>query len=177
MSTDMLPIFLERIFYPNQVVRALPNYDKNGDKFSNSTSLSRSIDVIKSEENKFALKLDIQLDLEKSLNPAYEIQLTAVGVFKVNDQSLSDTEMKRFVFDSGTTVLIGALRERIAMLTHSGPWGVFNINIIQIPPISLEEVLRVSPPQTEETGEKTINTTKKVAVKKKATRKRKAVRK
>ena len=171
MSIDKLPVTLERIFYPVQVVRALPNHDKDGDKHSNATSLNRSIDAVLTEKGKFALQLDIQIDLEKSVNPPYEIQLTAIGVFRVSDLSLGDIEMKQLVFDAGTTVLIGALRERIAMLTHSAPWGVFNINLIQVPHISTKEVQHVSPSSAGSTDARSKRPKKKATVKKKSAQK------
>jgi len=140
MSIDNLPVILEKYFYPNQVVRAIPTHDKDGDKQNNSTHINRSIEVVDSENGKFALQLDIDLDVDKSINPPYEFQLTIVGIFRVTNLSVNQVEMRKQVFDIGTELLVGALRERVSMLTQSAPWGVFNLNVINISPISKKEV-------------------------------------
>ncbi len=136
MSIDNINISLERYFYPAQIVRARPEYDKNGDKNNNATHINRSIECLPGEGNRFALQIDIENDLENSVNPPYEFQLTVVGLFNIIDGSFSDEEKKQQVLNTGTELLIGALRERIAMLTHSAPWGVFNINVLDIPKVT-----------------------------------------
>jgi len=171
MPIDSLPVILEKYFYPNQEIRALLNYDKNGDKQNNSTHISRTADAVGSEKGKYALQLDLTLDIDKSVNPPYEVHLTIVGIFRVKNTALDELEMRKQVFDSGTDLLIGALRERLVMLTHSGPWGAFYLNFIDVQPITNKEIDLIVPAKSGKAA------TVKQATRKKASKKKSSIKK
>lgn len=132
MSVEKLPVILERYFFPTQVVKSYPNHDENGSKNKNNISFSQSINKIDSREDFYAIQVDLSLDKENSENPPYDFQLSIVGYFFVNNPELSEEKKEQSALSIGTQILIGSLRERLAILTQSAPWGVFYLNVVTL---------------------------------------------
>jgi preprotein translocase subunit SecB len=133
MPESNMPVLLKKFFYPIQVVKALSNHDKSGPNDKTQTIFKRDIKKIPEEDGTYAVEIELSVDLEESINPPYDFNINCVGVFSVNQGNFNDKEIESLAYITGTQILIGAVRERLAMLTHSSPWGTFNVNVMAIP--------------------------------------------
>ena len=133
MSIGSLQVVLDKYFYPKQSVVSLLKFDKDGSKDQSKILLKRTVTPIPNRSDMYALEIEIKLDTENSINPPYDFEIVVVGYFIVADKELDSSAGENLTLNWGSQLLIGAIRERLSMLTQSAPWGVFNINFIPIP--------------------------------------------
>jgi preprotein translocase subunit SecB len=173
------PVILRKYIFPVQIVTASPEYDIGKKHDGSSTKLNRIFNAIKNEEGTYSLQIDLSLDKDKSVNPPYDFNFSVLGVFEISDKNLAEEQMKDLVLAYGSQILIGVLRERLALLTSTAPWGVFYLNFVAIPefkyPTSGEvpvENLASMEQATKKRVQKKVARKKKVATPKKSVKKK-----
>lgn len=121
---DTSTLRLERYFFTDSTVRANPEHDPSGDRNGSKILPSFSSLPIADRPGAYIAELTIKLDEETSLNPPYffSVSAFAVVVAPVNTEPGAAAVA---VHGTCFNVLVGAIREHLAMITSRGPWGCF----------------------------------------------------
>lgn len=127
MLTKKMPQLI-RYFYPCQVVNADPTHVAS-DTSSPIVNIDISHESTKDNPNQFALDITLSLNKEKSENSAYDFKLQIFGLFLISDDERSNFKNCTLI---GAELLIGCLRERLSILTQSGPWPQIMLSIQSI---------------------------------------------
>ena len=120
------PMQLESYFYIDTYISPNPSFD-NDKKADCKNKISV---LIKRERNRIYCAVNLELDTTVSKNYTYNYKIQNFGQFLVNEQ-LPEKTAKQLIKETGVPILIGAIRERLVLLTSNGPF----------PPIFLEPVL------------------------------------
>jgi preprotein translocase subunit SecB len=125
------PPQLDRYFFPYQEVRANPEHDAN-ENWS-GTKVKANVNCFPVDEgvNTFAVELVVSSDDESSENPPYFFNIQVFG-YLVVESEIELATAQRIAEATGTTVLVGAIREHLASLTARGPWGTFLLPVLSL---------------------------------------------
>lgn len=127
------PIRLENSFFPVQEVRAIPEHNIEETRAGSEILITHHVEELSDRNNAFGVFVTLRLDEEKSKNPPYFFELSAYGIFTIDEESEIPTEASRGMLEfSAIQILIGAIRERLASLTSRAPWGTFTLGIVPI---------------------------------------------
>ena len=131
MSEHSFPLLLNNYFFTHQEAIANPEH-KQGEKHESKMHFDINAVVSTIEEgNTYTLEVTTVINAEKSVNPSYFIKISVFGIIDVT-QDLVSEEIETLLNTSGSQILIGAIRERIADLTSRGPWPTSFIDFVKI---------------------------------------------
>jgi len=122
-------VSLERYFYPQQIVKANPNF-KEDEESKTVTHLDIKHGSVEDQANKYVVEIVLSLDKEKSHNEQYDFLLHVFGLFDLEGHSQITPDM----LSSLTQSLIGVLRERLSLLTQGGPWRPILLSMQELDP-------------------------------------------
>lgn len=74
------------------------------------------------ETNTINLNVKVELDESESKNFSYRYKLEVYGIFEPNDKEKSDEFFLGVARTQGASLLISAIRERLSLLTATGPF-------------------------------------------------------
>ncbi len=127
------PLQLERYFFTEQYISA--NQEFNQDTENNPINIEQTInsDFSKTdEEEKYFISAEISLNREKSSNPPYFFKISVFGIISIRDKDTPNEVIESMIRTSGTQLVIGAVRERLAEMSSRGPWGMIHMDFIPI---------------------------------------------
>lgn len=126
MNSSVLQV--EDFFFPEQIVRANPQFNPAGNKRGTVLNVHADIKNLSdgSPDSKFGVDLIVESDDEKSENPSYSFRLHGFLIFTVQEvEGVEPEKAKEEAKANGVTMIVGATRERLADITSRGPWGRF----------------------------------------------------
>lgn len=127
MQNDQLPLQLEDIFFPIQEVRARADHNPQGELGGTHIIQAFEFQALDVATQRYGVVLDMSIDEEKSVNPAYDFRLQGFATFWVHS-SFDPVSAQAIVQANGLMILVGAMRERLLELTCRAPWGRFMLN-------------------------------------------------
>jgi preprotein translocase subunit SecB len=122
-------LMLEDLLFPLMEIRTNDKHDAKGDRSGTQLQYGQQLEKMDSGTNRFGLMISVRTDNEKSVNQPYFFSIEAYAVFTVNNAS-DEASAQKLIAENGTSIVIGAIRERLADLTARAPWGRFLINTI-----------------------------------------------
>lgn len=129
------PLRLDRYVILRSLVEANQEYLKHAPQASREPDCSLFLEVStgKSDENPRQYQIGIKIkDLTSRSGPLpYRIEIEVAGVFTV-DESFQHAERERIIQVNSASMLFGAAREHILMLTGRGPYGPFMLPTINL---------------------------------------------
>jgi preprotein translocase subunit SecB len=126
------PVSLERYFFTTQQVIANPEYDINNDSTKFHLKIESNLSSLPDQSNRYGIEVTITLDKENSNNAPYDVTVIAFGEIKLVDDKADQNEIDRLLNVSGSQIMIGVIRERIAEMTSRGPWPTTHLNFVPI---------------------------------------------
>jgi hypothetical protein len=147
---------LQDYFFTSQVVQANPHFDETAEPCDHL--LDVDIDVIRSQEDEAVFYIQVGIaspqDLidEQNTSCSYQFSISAFGRFELNandgELDLRGKSIEYHAGITGTQVLIGAIRERLADLTGRGPWKKVQMQTVGFAVLSakVERVLEKKKP-------------------------------
>jgi preprotein translocase subunit SecB len=114
---------LEQLFYPIQEVRAIPSHDPQGNLNGTAVSVNANTTPLEGRKGAHAVDVIVTSDESKSENAPYSFRIHAFATFVMEVAEADPSLAATAVF----TMLVGAIRERLASLTSRGPWAVFQL--------------------------------------------------
>lgn len=120
------PLQLDSYFYLETYVYPNPSFDKD----KPVDSMNKTSVLIQRDGKKVYCTVTVELDTAVCKNYMYNYKVQNFGVFNV-DESFPEETTKQLIKETGVTILIGAIRERLYSITSCGPF----------PPIFLAPVL------------------------------------
>lgn len=127
---------LDSYFFTNQQVKANPAHNPAA-SIAVHTKTDIQANRIDGSRDAVGIEVTIVSDEAKCENPPYTFELTAFGVFVFNEETPG--EIAPVNASGGASVLLGALRERLADLTARGPWKPVLLEPIFLRPMVLAE--------------------------------------
>lgn len=126
-----LPLRLEEYYYTVQEVKANPSWRPTEEPWPLPDVVLFNSDV--NEDGTLYLQVILQAESEEDKLP-YEVRLAVFGIFRYDEPDVAEDETSndrrlRAAINSGAQLLIGALRERLALLTAQSPWGEWKIDL------------------------------------------------
>jgi hypothetical protein len=125
---------LDELFFPVQEIRAVPQHNPQGDRAGTQLKITQGAQRIEGRERRYGFNVALQSDDENSVNPPYVFRVEAYAVLSVLNSSLDGDAELAWVSQVAVSIVIGAIRERLADLTSRAPWGRFLINVVPIRP-------------------------------------------
>lgn len=126
------PLSLERYFYTRIHIEANREFtDKDARKGAIDLDVNVRVSVLKNKDDPELYQLVLatnRLDAKEGPLP-YLIDAEVVGVFRL-DPAFKHNDRETLVRNNGASMLYGALREYLLMLTGRGPWGEFQLPTI-----------------------------------------------
>lgn len=125
---------LKDYFFIHQFVEPNPLFDieKNADFVNNVSSFIRKDE----NTNTYNLQVDIDLNEQESKNVSYRYKFKIFGIFSITDKTKDQRIQFQIARDQGTSLLIGAIRERLSLLTSSGPYTNYVLDFVPLDKIS-----------------------------------------
>ncbi len=137
-----IPVSLERYFFTTQSIIANPDHDINNASTKFYLKIDSNFSVLPQQNNRYGVEVTVSLDKENSINPPYDVIVTAFGVIQVTDERIDPNQIDYLLKVSGHQMMIGVIRERIAEMTSRGPWPTTHLNFIplqvNIEPLSVD---------------------------------------
>ncbi len=131
MSTPQLMI--DQLLFPIVELRTNSKHDQQGNLSGTQLQYGHQVQKVDNAPGKYALILSVRSDNDKSVNPPYDFAIDAYAIFIVQGGSDGADANSLFVLHNGLSVVMGAIRERLAELTSRAPWGRFLINAVGLP--------------------------------------------
>lgn len=132
------PLQLKRYVFLRSLVEANQDYAKFAMEASDKLQepdcvLSLDISVGKDEKQPYQYQIGLRIrDLTSKVGPLpYKVDIDMVGVFTV-DEAFRPPDLDRIVQVNGASILFGAAREQVLMLTGRGPFGPFMLPTIHL---------------------------------------------
>jgi hypothetical protein len=125
--TSKFPMRLDSFFFVSQSVEADAGHNK--EQPTNVVHKTKASVHPAEREHHYYAMVFLEVNEEESSNIDYRYKFTIFGAFDV-DQSIPQTAAIGMVRDLGVSLLIGAIRERLATLTATGPWPVQYMDFI-----------------------------------------------
>jgi len=129
------PLRLESYFFTHQEAIANPEFLQNADK-KPSIDIIVNGGIIRLDDSnngyRYGLTVHVELDKEKSENSPYFFSITAFGIISIKPDVQSYQSIESLVETSGTQLLLGAIRERLADMTSRGPWTFVQLDFIPL---------------------------------------------
>lgn len=125
------PLRLERYLFPVQEVRANPAHDPSKGLHGSHVRSDVHVAQVDEQPRRIVVEVSVCLDEAASDNPPYFFNITAFGVFIAEESATYDAAASLASLH-GPQVLIGAIREHLALLTSRAPWGPFVLNIVPL---------------------------------------------
>ncbi len=127
---QLQPVRLVRYFFPVQTVVANPEHKSDKPKEIH-TKFSSNFNQADDAPDSYMAEVKLSLDEDKSVNPTYFFEISAFGFFEVVEDLDSDMA-KALAYTNASQILIGSLREHLALLTSRGPWDMILQDIVSI---------------------------------------------
>lgn len=127
-----LPIQLERYFFPHQEVIANHEFIQDKDGTHTHTDINSNLSPVPEQKGKYGIDVQLVLNQEKSNNPPYFFKIIVFGVFTLNETEIDPENFERLIRETGSSILIGAARERLAEITSRGPWPAQQLGIVPL---------------------------------------------
>lgn len=129
------PLRLENYFFTHQEAIANPEFLQDAAK-------KPYIDLVvnggivrlddSGNESRYGVTVHVELNKEKSENSPYFFSITAFGIVSIKTDMQSYPGVESLVETSGTQLLFGAIRERLADMTSRGPWSFVQLDFIPL---------------------------------------------
>lgn len=119
---------LEHIFYPEIVVKANPDFNRDAELEQSEQKLK--IQVYKLDDHRFQMAMDFVKLIESEADP-YELQAFAVATFLTNPDHTEEEQTKTLA-KSGPNIIYGALRDHFATVTARAPWKEYYLPAVMI---------------------------------------------
>ena len=87
------------------------------------------------EDNTNKVFVKIGINQAKKTIPGYKLLVEGIGVFRLEEEGLSEQEISNLKFYSSVSILIGYLRSSLTGLTASAPLGSY-----LLPPIDMADL-------------------------------------
>lgn len=128
------PLKLKNYFFTHQEVIANPSHDESAET-ENNIDYDIAVETVNISENSYGVNVKIYVDVEKNQNAPYFFTIAAFGFIEVNmdqNKDITNEELKKLISSTGVSVLVGAIRERLADMTARGPWAVCYLDILPL---------------------------------------------
>lgn len=125
-------LLLEDLLFPILEMRTNPQHDVQGDRAGTQLQYGQQMQKLEGSANRYGLMVSVRTDNEASKNPPYAFLVESYAILVVNNPG-TDEEVQKLVQENGLSMVLGAVRERIAELTARAPWGRFLINTVSLP--------------------------------------------
>lgn len=129
------PLRLESYFYIHDFVEPNPKFNENEPSEYNvnvSATIQKNSEVV-------CCAVNIALNTGTSKNYSYDYKIQNYGIFGV-DKNLPEKTALQLIKDTGIPILIGAIRERLANQTASGPFPPLFLYPIQLDNIRIKDM-------------------------------------
>lgn len=128
----IIPLQLERYFFPVQRVEANPNHNPN-ELVDIKSRVDFNVGKVPEQRGLYAVELTLSSS-EESVNPSYNYTIVGFALLRASDLTMSDDDSKAAALELGRNLLIGVVRERLNELTARGPWPTVTLNFVFFPP-------------------------------------------
>ena len=126
------PLKLKNYFFTHQEVIANPEFSENSEA-GNDVDYDIDVESVNISKNEYGVNIKVNVGAEKTPNAPYFFTISAFGFFETSKEhkDLDENELKELIEFTGTQVLIGAIRERLADMTARGPWSVCYLDLFR----------------------------------------------
>lgn len=116
------PLRLESLAYDGIRLDARRDFQAEADE-QGEIQVTLDVGQNKKDERLWRVALTVRVgQREEAAAPKYELEITAVGVVRVDPEFPVDN-MRKLVQINGASIVYTSLREFVMMLTSRGPWG------------------------------------------------------
>lgn len=126
----VIPLQLERYFFPVQRVEANPDHNPN-EPIDIKSKVDFNIGEVPEQKGLYAAELTLSSTAE-SVNPSYSYTIVGFALLRANDQTTPESDLKAAAANLGSNLLVGVARERLNELTARGPWPTVTLNFVPV---------------------------------------------
>jgi hypothetical protein len=127
---------LEDLLFPVLEMRTNTAHDQQGERAGTLLQYGQQLQKVEGQSRKYGLMVSVRSDNENSKNPPYTFTVEAYAILSVSGTVLDAEAESSLVLSNGLSIVMGAMRERLADLTSRAPWGRFLINAVPLPQVA-----------------------------------------
>jgi hypothetical protein len=118
----------EDLMFPILEMRTNVKHDPKGERAGTQLMINQQLQKLDGADSRYGLAVSVSTDNNASVNPPYLFMVEAYTIIRVEESKLDAEAEARQVRANGMSMLMGAIRERIAEMTARAPWDRFLIN-------------------------------------------------
>jgi hypothetical protein len=129
----------EDLMFPILEMRTNVKHDAKGERAGTQLLVDQQLQKLEGPEKRYGFAVSVSSDNTASVNAPYAFMVEAYAMIHVSGSTLDAEAEAKQVQANALSIIMGAIRERVAEMTARAPWGRFLIN-----PTPLTEPMQIT---------------------------------